>query len=382
MATDFNKTLQYIFPEAANKTQSEKPWWASGNTLSSRKAKKVGSRNRRRNVFYDPQTGSQPSSGRSSDLELIREIMTPRSSVVTNDPSGWLNGGAEKEFQKFFTKTPEQQANYDRRLKELNAGGMAAMNPQAGKQVVDVARQNQEAMDMIFPKAPKGQPKMSSDIASYPMAGGGVQNMLDGRYGTGSATIQPKQAQAKAPVADWNSWSIPSAGGDTFPPTSSSNEFVGPPNLGVFTGPPNLGVPQGPQNFGETTGPVQNMQGPPDWANSSAWDYQPLPQNEADNIRTIAGRGSDAISRGLQVFNPFMTFSTLKQGGQSALPDIFGPQPIYPNANERLAGDFSTIKNAQSQGLLKTNRTQDRFGTDQTQLMRPFFKGSPVPFKF
>ena len=338
MATELNKTLQYIFPQAANKPpagmeqpQAEKPWWAAGNTLSGRKAKKVGKRGRRRDVFYDPRVGPQPARSGASDLELIREIMTPRSSIVVNDPSGWLNGGAEREFQQYFNRTPEQEANYARRKKELEAGSMAAMNPQAGRQVVDVARQNQEAMNMIFPKAPQGQHKLSSDIAEYPMAGGGTQRVLDGRYGTGSATIQPQQPQAKAPTAEWNSWSIPSAGGE-MPPPATSNEFVGPPNLGVFTGPPNLGVPQGPQNFGEVTGPMQDMQGPPDWANASAWDYQPLPQNEANNIRTIAGRGDDAVSRAMQVFNPFMTFSTLKQGGESALPDIFGSQPTYPNA--------------------------------------------------
>ena len=121
------------------------------------------------------------------------------------------------------------------------------------------------------------------------------------------------------------------------------------------------------------------MQGPADWMNQSAWEYNPIPQDQADQIRTVAGRGSDAVSRLAQVLNPITTFSTLRQGGTSDLPSSFGPQPTYANANDRLAGDTQAIRDAQSRGLLKTQRTKDKFGEKQIQILRPSYKGSPLP---
>lgn len=399
MATPKEKAFRMIFPEATNKPQQQSPWWSAGNTIAGRGAQPVG---RRRSVFYDAQTGAptsnsgQPIGGNNeaNDLALIREIMQPRSSVVTNDPSGWLNGGASREFQEFFKKTPEKDAAYARRKQELDAGSMANVNPAVSRNAVDVAKKNQEALAMIFPKQPAGDPMASSsDITKQALPGGGFTAQLDGRYGRGSSTVQPGKFNLPAPVS---------------PEVASSNQvpvFTQPGSFGIarqkapafdagfnqsfdtFMGPPAplAGPPDpiaGPPNYGEVLGPFPEQAGPPDWMNQSAWDYTPLPQNEATEIRRIAGRGDDAASRLLQVFNPFTTIPTLAQGGQSALPAIFGNQPTYPNANERLAGDAATIKNLRDRGLLKVNKTKDPYGESMTQVMIPSYKGYPIPFQF
>lgn len=205
MATPQEMAMRFIFPQASNRPQQQQqqqPWWASGNYLSNRGSTPVGSGGggrRRRNVFYDATTGAPTSQvgntigGQNNDLEIIREIMRPRSSIVVNDPSGWLNGKASEDFQKFFSRTPEQEANYARRKRELDAGSVANINPEITRNAVDVARKNQEAMDMIFPKAPASQSRLSSDITQTNLPGGMVQRSLDGRYGTGSATTRPAQ---------------------------------------------------------------------------------------------------------------------------------------------------------------------------------------------
>lgn len=198
MSTTQDKSTRYIFPEAANKPQAL-PWWAKGNYLSDRGPTPVGNRSKgkkrwRRNVFYDARTGAPASQtgGQDQDLEIIREVLRPRSSIVVNDPSGWLDGRASQDFQKFFSRTPEQEANYARRKRELDAGSVAAIDPRITRNAVDVARKNREAMEMIFPK-PTGVdvPTLSSDIGQYSLPDGTTLRTLDGRYGTGSAKIVP-----------------------------------------------------------------------------------------------------------------------------------------------------------------------------------------------
>lgn len=392
MATPAEKAMRMIFPEASNQPQqTQRPWWMQGNSLSGRGATPVGrGRERRRNVFYDAQTGAptsnagSPIGGAANDLELIREIMKPRSSIVVNDPSGWLDGRASQDFQKFFSRTPEQEANYARRKRELDAGSVANINPEITRNAVDVARKNQEAMDMIFPKAPQGsgQP-VSTDIAKQNMPGGGFTAQLDGRYGTGSSTVMPQmQGPPKSAMSQAAPATTDQQVAELFGPPSSLRDpfdlFGTPAGPTEQMGPPT--PPMGPPNYGEVTGPFPEQSGPPNWMNSSAWQYTPIPQNEADTIRTIAGRGDDTASRFMQVLNPFMTFSTLRQGGKSALPESFGPQPTYANPYERLAGDAAVIKNLRDRGLLKTNRTTDKFGEKQIQVMRPIFNGFPIPF--
>lgn len=399
MATPQEKAFRMIFPEATNQPQQpqQTPWWAAGNTISGRGAQPTG---RRRNVFYDAQTGAptsnpgQPIGGSNevNDLALIREIMQPRSSVVTNDPSGWLNGGASREFQEFFKKTPEKDAAYARRKQELDAGSMANVNPAISRNAVDVAKKNQEAMNMIFPKQPAGDPMATrSDMVKTALPGGGFTASLDGRYGTGSSTVRPRPRITAQTEIDGKKLAEPilfnnaPKAAQAAPPTQSSMDsgfnqsfdmMMGPP--APLAGPPNPIA--GPPNYGEVLGPFPEQAGPADWMNQSAWDYTPLPQEEAENIRYIAGRGNGLSARLMQVFNPFTIIPTLAQGGQSALPAMFGNQPTYPNANDRLAGDTATIKSLGDRGLLKTNRAKDKYGEDIIQVMRPSYNGFPIPF--
>jgi hypothetical protein len=114
--------------------------------------------------------------------------------------------------------------------------------------------------------------------------------------------------------------------------------------------------------------------------NQSAWDYQQMPQEQAQQIADVGGRGQDAVARALQVVNPFMTFKTLQQGGQSQLPEVFGPQPQYPNANERLAGDYGQIENAANLGVIQGKKGKDKYGNSQNQIWQAYFGGNPVPF--
>jgi hypothetical protein len=117
----------------------------------------------------------------------------------------------------------------------------------------------------------------------------------------------------------------------------------------------------------------------PDAAAPGNWEYRPMEQRAADNIRTIAGRGDDGFSRGLQVVNPFTIFQTLKQGGTSALPPMMGAQPTYANANDRLKGDTAAIKAARDSGFMKTQKTTDKFGEPLTQIATPFVRGTNQP---
>lgn len=121
----------------------------------------------------------------------------------------------------------------------------------------------------------------------------------------------------------------------------------------------------------------------PDPTNRQNWDFRPLPQTAADNLRTIAGRGDDMPARLLQVFNPFTTVQTLRQGGDSALPtDIMGAQPTYPNANDRLKGDSDTIKKAVGAGQIKTTAMPDKFGgPPKVQVAVPFLRGTNTPVR-
>lgn len=117
----------------------------------------------------------------------------------------------------------------------------------------------------------------------------------------------------------------------------------------------------------------------PDAAAPGNWEYRPMEQKAADNLRAIAGRGDDGVSRALQVVNPFTMFQTLKQGGTSALPSVMGAQPIYANANDRLKGDTAAIKSARDSGFLKTQKTTDKFGEPITQIATPFVRGTNQP---
>lgn len=282
MATPKEKAFRMIFPEATNQPQQQSPWWSAGNTIAGRGAQPVG---RRRSVFYDAQTGAptsnpgQPIGGDNSmnDLALIREIMQPRSSVVTNDPSGWLNGGASREFQEFFKKTPEKDAAYARRKQELDAGSMANVNPAVSRNAVDVAKKNQEALAMIFPKQPAGDPMASSsDITKQSLPGGGFTAQLDGRYGSGSSTVQPGKFNLPAPAT---------------PEVASSNQSP------VFTQPGSFG--------GQAPSPTVN-----DSFNSNALFDMRIPQYGA-NVPPMKPNS---------LTNPFMS---------SASPDQF--QGEYPN---------------------------------------------------
>ncbi len=411
--------VPYIFPQATN-NQSSQPWWLGGMQGTTPVSGGVRKR-KNRNVFYDPAVGpnndaavinsvmqprspravndpsgwmsqSQPaSSGASNDVAVIDAIMKPRSKIAVNDPSGWLNGGASREFQAFFNGGRTQEENNAKRLRELNASSLASMNPAAGRQVVDVARQNQEALNMIFPKAPGmtqeqaiSTPTSLTDVTRLP--GGFTQRSIDGRYGRGSATFKPKVSVPSVNPQEENTamevFGPPKPEDQVMgPPKPVSNEFVGPPNLGEFQGPPNMGEAYAPPDWIEMAGPPsQEVSGPPDWGNQSEWEYRQMPQETAQQIADVGGRGQDAVSRALQVLNPFMIFSTLKQGGTSQLPEVFGPQPQYPNANDRLAGDYAQIEKATKLGLIQGRKGKDKFGNDQNQVWQAFFKGNPVPF--
>ncbi len=117
----------------------------------------------------------------------------------------------------------------------------------------------------------------------------------------------------------------------------------------------------------------------PNPASPGNWQMAPLPQKQADNLRTIAGRGDDAVSRGLQVMNPLTVIPTLAQGGTSALPpEIMGAQPTYPNASDRLKGDASAIKNARDAGFIRPLKKPDPTepGRSITQLATPVMRST------
>ena len=105
-------------------------------------------------------------------------------------------------------------------------------------------------------------------------------------------------------------------------------------------------------------------------------EFRPLPDAQAEHIRTVKGRGSDGMSRALQVANPFMTYATLKQGGKSDLPPSMGARAEYANANDRLKGDSDAITAAQEQGLLRTRRVKDQFGESKVQVLAPVVRGT------
>ena len=297
----------YIFPQAANPAPApSQPWWLGG--MKTTQPSSGGVRKRRnRNVFYDPRVGpdnsaavvdsimqprsprtvndpsgwmSQPSGSTSNDVAVIDAIMKPRSPRTVNDPSGWLNGGASREFRDFFYGGRTQEENNAKRQRELDANSLARMNPAAGRQVVDVARQNQEALNMIFPKAPGmtqeqaiSTPTSLTDVTQLP--DGSIQRSIDGRYGRGSATFAPKQL-----VQNMNPQIEGSTAMEVFGPPRPEDQVMGPPkpyvsdvgegygdvmgqrnvelepgmaqvDYGVFQGPPNLGEVQGPPTQAE-----------------------------------------------------------------------------------------------------------------------------------
>jgi hypothetical protein len=112
--------------------------------------------------------------------------------------------------------------------------------------------------------------------------------------------------------------------------------------------------------------------GSADETNPANWDFKANPA--ASDLPYIAGRGSDAVSRGLQVANPLTMFSTLKQGGKSALPPMMGEQPEYANANDRLKGDYETIKAATEAGYMTAKRGQDQYGNYKLDVMTPVMR--------
>lgn len=329
MATPQEKAFRMIFPEAANQPQqqAQQPFWASGNTISGRGARPTG---RRRNVFYDAQTGAptsnpgQPIGGANNDLEIIREIMRPQSSIVTNDPSGWLNGGASREFQEFFKKTPEQDAAYARRKRELDAGSMANVDPRISRNAVEVAKQNQEAMNMIFPKQPAGDPMATrSDMVKTALPGGGFTASLDGRYGKGSSTVRPRpmiSAQTEIggkklaePILFNNAPKVPSAPSATANDPFNANALfdVNVPQYGANVSPMRPNNMSNP--FVQNSPAVDPFQG--DWPNQ---DYMSsLSPAERVNYETEFYKRKQSKQAPLQSIGDAMSYFVNPNRGQS-----------------------------------------------------------------
>ncbi len=188
--------------------------------------------------------------------------------------------------------------------------------------------------------------------------------------------VQQQPATAAAPPRGLQ---MPPAAMRTFP--------AGSPLADVNQGPPKLFAPTQPPATAPATRPVDPALvdprgfGNPVPTNPANFDWKPQPPKISDSIRNIAGRGDDGFARALQVMNPLTVFQTLKQGGNSALPSVMGPQPTYANANDRLKGDADVVKGAHAAGQIKTLKMPDPFGgSPKTAVLTPTLRetGQPV----
>lgn len=111
------------------------------------------------------------------------------------------------------------------------------------------------------------------------------------------------------------------------------------------------------------------------------WEYKPLPQTSADNLRRVAGAGSDGLNIAMNAIPALLQGPRNSAGSNSVLPtDIMGAQPPYPNALERLKGDTAAIQSAHEKGFLKTKKIPDPTEPDSgrkiTQVLTPTLRGT------